>query len=128
LRPREEVSGFGKQTKSCLALGVACPYALGTRLEIAYKSDPVITSRRRTPLLGSQDLIVGLVIVVVLFGAKKIPELAGSIGKSLKEFKKGVEATEEEPAAPTAAQVCASCQLPMQPDWQHCPRCGASTG
>jgi len=79
-------------------------------------------------LLGSQDLIVGLVIVVVLFGAKKIPELAGSIGKSLKEFKKGVEATEEEPAAPTAAQVCASCQLPMQPDWQHCPRCGASTG
>jgi Sec-independent protein translocase protein TatA len=27
-------------------------------------------------LLGSQDLIVGLVSVVVLFGAKKIPELA----------------------------------------------------
>jgi len=84
-------------------------------------------------LLGSQDLIVGLVIVVVLFGAKKIPELAGSIGKSLKEFKKGVEATEEEPAAPpaaapSAAKACASCQLPVQPDWQHCPRCGASTG
>jgi sec-independent protein translocase protein TatA len=96
----------------------------------------VITSRRRTPLLGSQDLIVGLVIVVVLFGAKKIPELAGSIGKSLKEFKKGVEATAEEEkepaaptaAAPTAAKACASCQLPVQPDWQHCPRCGASTG
>ena len=50
-------------------------------------------------MLGSQDLIVGLVVVLVLFGAKKLPELAGSIGKSLKEFKKGVsEATEEEPA------------------------------
>ena len=85
-------------------------------------------------MIGSQDLIVGLVIVVMLFGAKKIPELAGSIGKSLKEFKKGVsEATEEAPAAPaaaapTVAKACASCQLPVQPDWQHCPRCGASTG
>ncbi len=85
-------------------------------------------------MIGSQDLIVGLVIVMVLFGAKKIPELAGSIGKSLKEFKKGVsDATEEAPAAPpsatpSAAKACAACQLPVQPDWQHCPRCGASTG
>jgi len=52
-------------------------------------------------MIGSQDLIIGLVIVVVLFGAKKVPELAGSIGKSLKEFKKGMaEATEEAAAAP----------------------------
>ena len=49
-------------------------------------------------MIGSQDLIVGLVLVLVLFGAKKLPELAGSIGKSMKEFKKGVsQATEEEP-------------------------------
>ena len=41
-------------------------------------------------MIGSQDLVVGLVIVLVLFGAKKLPELAGSIGKSMKEFKKGV--------------------------------------
>ena len=62
-------------------------------------------------MIGSQDLMVGLVIVLVLFGAKKLPELAGSIGKSMKEFKKGVsDATEEEPvkaagtpAAPASA-------------------------
>jgi len=65
-------------------------------------------------LLGSQDLIVGLVIVVVLFGAKRIPELAGSLGKSLKEFKKGVsDATDEASAAPpsatpSAANACAA--------------------
>ncbi len=29
-------------------------------------------------MIGSQDLMVGLVIVLVLFGAKKLPELAGS--------------------------------------------------
>lgn len=84
-------------------------------------------------MIGSQDLIIGIVIVVVLFGAKKIPELAGSIGKSLKEFKKGVSgATDTEPVVPTAtlpvSKVCASCQRPVQPDWQHCSRCGASTG
>jgi sec-independent protein translocase protein TatA len=84
-------------------------------------------------MLGSQDLIVGLVVVLVLFGAKKLPELAGSIGKSMKEFKKGVsEAGDEEPAkavapptAPAPATKCASCEAPLDPAWQHCPRCGA---
>jgi len=41
-------------------------------------------------MIGSQDLVVGLVIVLVLFGAKRLPELAASLGKSMKEFKKGV--------------------------------------
>jgi sec-independent protein translocase protein TatA len=41
-------------------------------------------------MVGSQDLLVGLVFVLVLFGAKKLPELAVSLGKSMKEFKKGV--------------------------------------
>jgi len=87
-------------------------------------------------MIGSQDLVVGLVIVLVLFGAKKLPELAGSLGKSMKEFKKGVsEATEEEPvkpetstaAAASAARTCASCSAPLEPDWAHCPQCGTAT-
>ena len=88
-------------------------------------------------MIGSQDLMVGLVIAVVLFGAKKLPELAGSVGKSLKEFKKGMaDATEESPAAPIGTQptarptarMCATCQTPLQAEWQHCPRCGGSAG
>ena len=87
-------------------------------------------------MIGSQDLMVGLVIVLVLFGAKKLPELAGSIGKSMKEFKKGVsEATEEEPAqaigpstaAATVPQKCASCDATLEPAWKHCPLCGTAT-
>jgi sec-independent protein translocase protein TatA len=85
-------------------------------------------------MLGSQDLIVGLVVVLVLFGAKKLPELAGSIGKSMKEFKKGVSDTgDEEPAkavapstAPAPATKCTSCEAPLDPTWQHCPRCGTA--
>ncbi|MBW3620900.1 MAG: twin-arginine translocase TatA/TatE family subunit [Actinobacteria bacterium] len=38
--------------------------------------------------LGVQELIIVLVILLLLFGAKKLPELAGSMGKSIKEFKK----------------------------------------
>ncbi|MBD3345358.1 MAG: twin-arginine translocase TatA/TatE family subunit [Chitinivibrionales bacterium] len=39
-------------------------------------------------MFGPQELIIILIIVVLLFGAKKIPELAGGLGKGIKEFKK----------------------------------------
>lgn len=41
--------------------------------------------------LGGPELIVILLIVVLLFGAKKLPELARSIGSSIKEFNKAKE-------------------------------------
>lgn len=40
---------------------------------------------------GPTELIIVLVIVLLLFGAKKLPELAGSMGKSIKEFRKAAE-------------------------------------
>jgi sec-independent protein translocase protein TatA len=40
--------------------------------------------------LGYQELLVILVIVLILFGANRLPELARSLGSSVKEFKKGV--------------------------------------
>jgi TatA/E family protein of Tat protein translocase len=40
--------------------------------------------------LGSQELIVVLVIALVLFGGTKLPELARSLGKSMNEFKRGM--------------------------------------
>ena len=39
---------------------------------------------------GGPELIVILIIVVLLFGAKKLPELGSSVGKSIKNFKKGI--------------------------------------
>jgi sec-independent protein translocase protein TatA len=38
--------------------------------------------------LGGQELLVILIIVILLFGAKKIPELAKGLGTGIKEFKK----------------------------------------
>ena len=40
--------------------------------------------------LGYQELLLILVIVLILFGAKRLPDLARSMGSSVKEFKKGV--------------------------------------
>lgn len=45
-----------------------------------------------TPLfaLGTSEIIVIVLIIVVLFGAKKIPELMRGVGKGVKEFKDAV--------------------------------------
>ncbi len=42
------------------------------------------------------ELLVILTIVVLLFGAKKIPELAKGVGKGIKEFKGAMREDEEE--------------------------------
>ena len=53
--------------------------------------------------LGGPDLIIILLIILVLFGAKKLPELARGMGSAIKEFQKAKsEFTNElESAAPT---------------------------
>ncbi|OIO28851.1 MAG: twin-arginine translocase TatA/TatE family subunit [Nitrospirae bacterium CG_4_10_14_3_um_filter_44_29] len=45
--------------------------------------------------LGMQELIIILVIVIILFGAKRLPELAGGIGKAIKNFKKSMSEPDE---------------------------------
>ncbi len=41
--------------------------------------------------LGGPELLIILVVVLLLFGASKLPSLARSLGASAKEFKKGIE-------------------------------------
>lgn len=43
------------------------------------------------------ELLIVLAIVVLLFGAKKIPDLAKGMGKGIKDFKKAIKEDEEEP-------------------------------
>ena len=85
--------------------------------------------------LGSQELLVILVIVLILFGANRLPQLARSLGSSMKEFKKGIDEGKGEDGGvtkpkddlkvvSTELQPCRSCQNPLAADWSHCPRCG----
>lgn len=38
--------------------------------------------------MGAPEIALIAGVVILLFGAKKLPELAGSVGKSIKEFRK----------------------------------------
>jgi len=89
-------------------------------------------------MIGSQDLLVGLILALFFFGAKRLPELASSLGKSMKEFKKAVESRDEDggsaktgtsdvPALAPPQALCGTCQSPLASEWRHCPRCGAPT-
>ncbi len=46
-------------------------------------------------MLGSGELIVILCIVLLLFGGKKLPEVARSLGKGIREFKKACNESDE---------------------------------
>jgi sec-independent protein translocase protein TatA len=46
--------------------------------------------------MGPLEIILIVLIVVLLFGARKLPELARGMGKSIKEFKKSVKEEDEE--------------------------------
>jgi sec-independent protein translocase protein TatA len=55
--------------------------------------------------LGGPELLIILAIVLLLFGAKKLPDLARSMGKSTKEFKKGLqEGAQEDEEHPKESQ------------------------
>ncbi len=45
--------------------------------------------------LGTQELVVILAIVFLIFGAKRLPEIGSGVGKAIKNFKGGVKSIEE---------------------------------
>jgi sec-independent protein translocase protein TatA len=71
--------------------------------------------------LGGPDLIIILLIVLVLFGAKKLPDLARSLGQSMNEFRKAREDVERElhNTGPSQPQPSQSTQLAGEPNAQQ---------
>lgn len=45
--------------------------------------------------LGMGELVIILLIVVLMFGGKKLPQLGSSLGESIKNFKKGMKAEDD---------------------------------
>jgi sec-independent protein translocase protein TatA len=63
------------------------------------------------PNLGFTEIAILLLILVLFFGAKRIPEIGSSIGKGIKEFKRGLKSDETEqtpPPAPTNSSLPSS--------------------
>ncbi|MDD2556808.1 MAG: twin-arginine translocase TatA/TatE family subunit [Desulfuromonadaceae bacterium] len=46
--------------------------------------------------LGTQELLIIFGIVIVLFGAKRLPQLGSGVGKGIRNFKKGLSDDEDE--------------------------------
>jgi len=51
--------------------------------------------------LGTQELLIILVIIVVLFGATRLPQIGSGIGQAIRNFKKSVKEQEEIDVTPT---------------------------
>jgi sec-independent protein translocase protein TatA len=82
-------------------------------------------------------IIIILVIVLLLFGPRRLPELGESIGKAIRSFKKAhdepeVLPKEEAKAAPGAtgaapqAKTCPKCNKELAQESAFCPHCGQS--
>jgi sec-independent protein translocase protein TatA len=83
--------------------------------------------------LAGPDLIVLLVIILVLFGAKKLPELARGMGQAVKEFQKAKDEFNDElhkagkvdapanPTAPPPSSTVARSDTPAPPSTQTHP-------
>jgi len=59
--------------------------------------------------VGITELVIVLAIVLLMFGSKKLPELADGMGKAIRNFKKGIQSDDEDvtPITSTDKQVSA---------------------
>ncbi len=78
------------------------------------------------PTLGPWELVIVLVIVVVIFGAGRLSDVGGAVGKSIREFRK---ATTDDPSAhaatapPPVAPLTSPTVTPSAVVENKCPSC-----
>lgn len=64
------------------------------------------------PSLGAPELIIILVVVVIIFGVGRLPEVGGALGKGIKEFRKSAKGEGEAEDDVAAATTLASSSEP----------------
>jgi sec-independent protein translocase protein TatA len=70
---------------------------------------------------SAPELLIVLLVVLLLFGASRLPKLARSMGQASKEFKSGLkEGYKEEPVE----GPCPFCSANVPADSKFCPGCG----
>ncbi|MCA9472567.1 MAG: twin-arginine translocase TatA/TatE family subunit [Nitrospirales bacterium] len=65
---------------------------------------------------GWMELLLILIIVLIIFGAGKIPQLGEGLGKAIKGFKKSVHEADALDVTPNPDQPMASQEIPQQPE------------
>jgi sec-independent protein translocase protein TatA len=70
--------------------------------------------------IGTMEIILIIVALLLLFGATRLPKLARSVGQAGKEFKEGLkEGYQEQPVE----GPCPFCSVDVPPDSKFCPGC-----
>jgi sec-independent protein translocase protein TatA len=67
---------------------------------LSFRAD-ICESRMRMMNIGLPELLMILVIIVFVFGAKRIPEIGAGLGKAIRSFNKGLKG--DDPADPTSS-------------------------
>lgn len=73
--------------------------------------------------IGPLELVILLVIVVLIFGVGRLPEVGGAIGKSIREFRKSTK--EDDDSAPSASVAKSDLPAAAGSDVAFCTECGA---
>ena len=77
--------------------------------------------------LGASELLIILAVLLLLFGASKLPSLARSMGQASKEFKTGLkEGHTAEEEAVLVAGPCPFCAADVPAEAKFCPGCAKS--
>ena len=58
--------------------------------------------------IGTTELLIVLGIVIVLFGARRLPELGSGVGKAIKNFKAGISGKDEIDVTPKSEEMTES--------------------
>ena len=66
--------------------------------------------------IGFPELMIILVIIMIIFGAGKLPEIGNAFGKSIKNFKKSMKEAEEDDATDTASATNAETSATPNPE------------
>lgn len=83
--------------------------------------------------LGGPELVFVLIIVLIVFGAGKLPTVFGQLGKGVRTFRDEAEKKDSEPlastatgtaAAPGASKYCSNCGKPNGNGAKFCASCG----
>lgn len=56
-------------------------------------------------MIGTQELLLILVVILVLFGSKKLPEIGSGLGRAIKNFKKATTEPDEIDITPSASKA-----------------------
>ncbi len=69
------------------------------------------------PDIGLPELLIMLAILVLLFGAGRVAELGGALGRAVREFRQAVREEQEKQQVPPAFEANGSDQA--RPSYQH---------